>query len=618
MKDWLKHTGYCILISVLMLTSVPASLAQGGVTARVDGVDTSQFPRLTAQVTVIDENGLPITGLTADKFELIEDGQASFLPEKAEAVTNNKAAVSVLILLDLSATMKGQPLEAAKQATEKFLAKLLNESGDPDRVGFIGFGQQVDIKALALAQDSNREVPFTNDTGKLLNVVNFVEVDKNTGTPLYDAIYRAVKITASQPGRRAILVMTDGRDVGSTLKDSDPIAEAQRQHIPIFPIGLSNNRLDQGYLKRLAELTGGHYQEAPTPDEFVQKFDEVLSQLKIQYSLSYRTRIAKADGQYHSLLVRVNTPRGQSFDETKIQVGQPAATSAAAPLPGSSTSTGTPPPAAMAQLALPNATPTREVGMSSWISDNPLFAAGILLAVLLLGALIVLAVLLTRRRAAAGQASQAPAWPPEAYPAATPAWGGEAAAPPQARAAELGRAGGEAGRPDPIGMSPTGMQTGSSQVGAGRTEAGTWVAPTDLPVAPSPFGLPPDRADPQAPSPAEPADVEGTMVLQRGPKMKVLGFLVDRKQPSRRFDVDKPSVTIGRAAGNNIIIDHPTISRQHATIKLEGDDFRIYDLGSANGTFVGDTRVREPLILEDGATVRFGEAEFVFKLMSLR
>jgi len=117
--------------------------------------------------------------------------------------------------------------------------------------------------------------------------------------------------------------------------------------------------------------------------------------------------------------------------------------------------------------------------------------------------------------------------------------------------------------------------------------------------------------------PVTPPTSGGTVVIQRGAaKPKVLGMLVEKKDSAKRFDIDKPAVSIGRAPGNHLVVDHPTVSRQHATIKLEGEDYRLYDLGSANGTFVQDQRVRDPIILQDGMIVRFGEVEFIFKRVS--
>jgi pSer/pThr/pTyr-binding forkhead associated (FHA) protein len=99
--------------------------------------------------------------------------------------------------------------------------------------------------------------------------------------------------------------------------------------------------------------------------------------------------------------------------------------------------------------------------------------------------------------------------------------------------------------------------------------------------------------------------------------MPVVGLLIDPKQPRRRYDVAKAVVTIGRAGTNDVVIEDGTISRQHATIKWEDGTFRVYDLGSSNGTFVGDQRVRAPVDLADGASVRFGAVELSFRIISL-
>ena len=108
-----------------------------------------------------------------------------------------------------------------------------------------------------------------------------------------------------------------------------------------------------------------------------------------------------------------------------------------------------------------------------------------------------------------------------------------------------------------------------------------------------------------------------TVIIQRGPKLKVLGRLVDKKASWRHFDIDKPTVTIGRAPGNHCVVENVTVSRQHAVIKIEGEDLRLYDLGSANGAFVNAKRVREPVALQDGDMIRLGEAEFIFKRVVL-
>ena len=69
--------------------------------------------------------------------------------------------------------------------------------------------------------------------------------------------------------------------------------------------------------------------------------------------------------------------------------------------------------------------------------------------------------------------------------------------------------------------------------------------------------------------------------------------------------------TIGRARDNQIVLDEPTVSRNHAWIKLQDKDFLIFDIGSANGTFVNDEPVEDPRTLEHGDVIRFGDAAFI-------
>ncbi len=69
---------------------------------------------------------------------------------------------------------------------------------------------------------------------------------------------------------------------------------------------------------------------------------------------------------------------------------------------------------------------------------------------------------------------------------------------------------------------------------------------------------------------------------------------------------------VGRASLNHVVLDDPRISRQHAKIAPEEGGYVLYDLNSANGTFVDDQPVKRQR-LEHGATVRFGPYAFSFK-----
>jgi protease PrsW len=71
-------------------------------------------------------------------------------------------------------------------------------------------------------------------------------------------------------------------------------------------------------------------------------------------------------------------------------------------------------------------------------------------------------------------------------------------------------------------------------------------------------------------------------------------------------------IMIGRTLNNSFVIEHPSVSKRHARIVIEDNDYALYDLGSSNGTFVNGKRIKETK-LQDGCEVRFGRAHYVYR-----
>ena len=88
-------------------------------------------------------------------------------------------------------------------------------------------------------------------------------------------------------------------------------------------------------------------------------------------------------------------------------------------------------------------------------------------------------------------------------------------------------------------------------------------------------------------------------------------MLVNKVRPDQKYDI-KGTMNVGRAPDNQIVVEHPTISRHHGWIKEDEGAFMVFDIGSANGTFVNGERIEAPHRLKNGDVVCFGEVEFVF------
>jgi len=85
--------------------------------------------------------------------------------------------------------------------------------------------------------------------------------------------------------------------------------------------------------------------------------------------------------------------------------------------------------------------------------------------------------------------------------------------------------------------------------------------------------------------------------------------LVMRTGPTvgKVFPLEKNEIFIGRDLANDISINDPEVSRRHARIFLQGNNFILEDLGSTNGTMVSGQRLMGPYVLRPGELIVFGE-----------
>ena len=84
--------------------------------------------------------------------------------------------------------------------------------------------------------------------------------------------------------------------------------------------------------------------------------------------------------------------------------------------------------------------------------------------------------------------------------------------------------------------------------------------------------------------------------------------LVNTDQIGTSYPLSQPAVKVGKSADNDLVVDHPTVSRNHLIVRRQGDRFLVQDLGSTNGTFVDGAQVREAY-LRPGALLEIGDVQ---------
>ncbi len=183
-------------------------------------------------LTVRDSYGRVISELTPDAVEVFEDSDPEMRPViSVERLLNPSRPVYVVLVLDISGSMIGQPVKDAKAAARALIERM----GPQDYVALIAFKIAIALDEL----DPTLEHLFTTYHASVLALVDRLRA--KGGTPLYDALYKAARWAKSMASRnRAIVLLTDGvdEDPGSVLATPDEaIAEAARANIPVYAIG---------------------------------------------------------------------------------------------------------------------------------------------------------------------------------------------------------------------------------------------------------------------------------------------------------------------------------------------------------------------------------------------
>ena len=88
------------------------------------------------------------------------------------------------------------------------------------------------------------------------------------------------------------------------------------------------------------------------------------------------------------------------------------------------------------------------------------------------------------------------------------------------------------------------------------------------------------------------------------PKEAALLLRIEGGEIKERWSLAAPATTIGRWQDNDLVVDDRWVSRHHARVRREGDQYFIEDLGSKNGTLVNGWRITGPTALADGDEIQ--------------
>jgi tight adherence protein B len=265
------------LAAALALALALPALAAG---AELKDLDLSSLPTVRGTYVadtpsplepVVKENGRVVAGLNA---------------------INLGRSKSVLLVIDRSRSMDGQPLADAVAAARAFVAAKPPE----DRI--------------AIATVATEPVLLTNFSTATIDAdtaLRSIQVDSVEGTKLYDSVVLAANTLAAEPlPSRVVIVVTDGNETRSEASLNEAIIAAKDAGSVVYVVAIESPKFNPEPLRELAGDTGGTYYGAASSQALAGVYSSLAEELQRTWQFEYLTRSRAGD----DLVLEVGLPGG--------------------------------------------------------------------------------------------------------------------------------------------------------------------------------------------------------------------------------------------------------------------------------------------------------------------
>ena len=246
--------------------------------------------RPSLEFTVMDLQSQYIE-ISRDDLIVLEDGVEQKIETFQEAVN----PVSMVLALDSSGSMK-KSSEQVIAAARTFVEAVRPEDS---------------LAVLVFADTPLLAHGLGKDRASILETIDRYRAEG--GTALYDALCDSFQLLRETKGRRAIVVLTDGRDEDNpgtgpgSLRSYDEVLQLLRQaEATVFTVGLGP-KIDQEKLRQLPQVSGGQAYFPLDVSTLPAEYAKILENLRRRYVLSYTSTNAAHDGKWRSVEIRAKS-----------------------------------------------------------------------------------------------------------------------------------------------------------------------------------------------------------------------------------------------------------------------------------------------------------------------
>lgn len=251
-------------------------------------------------VTVLDGDRRPVTGLTAEDFHVYEDGRE----EKIRIFQSEDTPATVGLVIDNSGSMANKRRDVVNAALAFVVASLRD-----DEMFIVDFNRRA---WLGLPPS----MPFTSNLFELR--ASLLETRSEGTTALYDALELALNhLKEGTRQRKALVLLSDGGDNASVANLDHVLRMARQSSATIYCIGIYDpfaKDKNPGVLKKIAKVTGGESYFPTTSTDLHQIWPRIAGSIRGQYTIGYVSSNSKRDGSYRNVKITAIGKRGKALE----------------------------------------------------------------------------------------------------------------------------------------------------------------------------------------------------------------------------------------------------------------------------------------------------------------
>jgi VWFA-related protein len=253
--------------------------------------------------TVTDSKSKYISGLKPKDFRIYEDGIVQRVATFAEG-TNPPVAVledgSTRPLIEATGADLGRPgLDPRSDAFVGTNVFILFDTSNFMYRGFVyaedaiadfvrGLDRADSIAIYTFSRNMKRNATLTRDRSQA--IVGLRKAVAGDDTALYNALLLTLRDAAKVPGRKVVIVFSNGPDNASMVSPDDVRAVAEDEGIPIYVIStneVNKDAISSGAFRRITARTGGKAYWAKTWQRQVEAFESIREDLGNSYTVTY-------------------------------------------------------------------------------------------------------------------------------------------------------------------------------------------------------------------------------------------------------------------------------------------------------------------------------------------